>query len=267
MLRRLLGLPKPVLAVSPDDKAWLEESFLWLMQDLRKDILRDPVILPTAEFFPDEYAGRQQDVMPLLRRVCEYMNVDPAILKLEFYSESNADGLSNILPYYESQGNLTAGHYRKRKDKHIIAIETSQLNDTMSLVGTIAHELGHVILLGGNRIPPDYEYHEPLTDLLTVNYGLGLFTANSAFTFSQWEAGGKYGWQSRRLGYLSEEMFGYALALFAWVRAEQKPVWRTHLKGNVRPYLEDSLAYLAKTNDCLLPPGCALALTGTEDQM
>ncbi len=134
----------------------------------------------------------------------------------------------------------------------------------MSLVATIAHELGHVILLGENRIPPDYEYHEQLTYLLTVYYGLGLFTANSAFKFSQWEAGGRAGWQTQRLGYLSEEMFGYALALFAWVRAEDKPAWRTHLKGNIRPYLNDALAYLAKTADCSLPYGCALATTATE---
>lgn len=234
------------------------------MNDLGHGVLAESVILPTSEFFPDEYAGRQQDVASLLNRVCEYMAVDPTILKLEFYAESNTDSVSQTLPYYESQYNLTAGHYRKRKDKHIIAIERSQLNDPMALVATIAHELGHVILLGENRIPPDYEYHEQLTELVTVYYGLGLFTANSAFKFSAWEAGGRTGWQAQKLGYLSEEMLGYALALFAWVRAEDKPVWRSHLKDNVRPYLNDCLAYLAKTDDCSLPYGCAVTTTQPE---
>jgi hypothetical protein len=250
---RLIGLSPPQLPISPEEKEWAEAAFRWLMEDLGTDVLRESVILPTAEFFPDPYEGRQQDVLPMLKRLCEYMSVDVEQIKLEFYAESSGDDFLKRYPLeYQTQHSGAAGHYRIRKGKQIIAIETGQLQDTTALVATLAHELGHAILIGENRVSPADEGHEPLTDLLTVYYGLGIFTANSAFKFSQWDAGGRHGWQAKRLGYLSEEMFGYALALFAWVRGETNPEWSKFLEVSVKSYFKTCLKYLAMTNDCSL---------------
>jgi hypothetical protein len=47
-------------------------------------------------------------------------------------------------------------------------------------------------------------------------------------------------------------MFGYALALFAFVRGEQKPEWSKYLGTNVKAYFKDSLKYLEKTGDTKL---------------
>src|SRR5688572_23737825 len=65
----------------------------------------------------------------------------------------------------------------------------------------------------------------PLTDLLTVFFGLGVFTANAAFSFQQWTNTATQGWQTERRGYLGEEEIGYALALFALLRGEHNPAW------------------------------------------
>ena len=113
------------------------------------------------------------------------------------------------------------GHYRKRRDKFVISLESSQLSNPMTLVATVAHELGHVRLLGEGRIHGGFEDHELLTDLLTVFFGLGVFTANSAFSFRQWSDNSSQGWRTERKGYLTEEMFGYALALFALMRGNR----------------------------------------------
>lgn len=264
-LTRLLGFSPPRLPISTEEKEWAELAFRWLMDDLGVEILRESVILPTSEFFPDPYEGRQQDVMPMLKRLCEYMSVDVQRLKLEFYTESpDNDFLKNYPLEYQTQHKGAAGHYRISKGKQIIAIETSQLQDATALVATLAHELGHAILLGENRVAPGEADHEPLTDLLTVYYGLGIFTANSAFKFSQWDAGGQHGWHARTLGYLSEEMFGYALALFAWVRGESNPEWGNHLKGGVRSHFKTCLKYLEMTKDCSLQRDIAQALPNAE---
>ena len=253
-LHRLLGLAPPKLPVTSEEKDWIEESFLWLMNDLGTGLLSSPIILPTAEFFPDPYAGQREDVMPMLVRLCEYMSVDPDTLKLEFYSESRDDYL-RTLPFYEGQKVGSAGHYRIRKGKQIIGIETSQLSNTTSLVATLAHELGHAILLGEDRLSSTEDDHEPLTDLLTVYYGLGIFSANSAFQFSQFESGGYQGWRAQTNGYLSEQMFGYALAVYAWIRGETKPAWYKYLDDGVKVYCQNSLKYLEMTNDSLLIKG------------
>ena len=128
----------------------------------------------------------------------------------------------------------------------VVAIRSTQLKDPLALVATLAHELGHVILLGGRLIDPKTPDHEPMTDLLTVFLGLGIFTANSAGRFKQFQDNRRQGWSMQRLGYLPEEVFGYALARFAAERGEQKSEWAKHLSTNVRAYFKQSRAWLIK---------------------
>ncbi len=48
---------------------------------------------------------------------------------------------------------------------------------------------------------------------------------------------------------MSEEMFGYALAAFAWLRGESKPDWSRYLEGNVGAYFKSAHRYLQRTRD------------------
>ena len=97
------------------------------------------------------------------------------------------------------------------------------LSDPFSVVATLAHEIGHVILLGQGRVGPDDFDHEELTDLLTVFLGLGIFPANSISMESNWNSGQMSGWSVGRQGYLTINMYGYALALFALARENPEP--------------------------------------------
>jgi hypothetical protein len=225
---------------------------LWLIEEFGGDALRNAVVvLPTDEFFPDQFSEDEGAVRALVDRVCVYMGVAPERVELEFFTDQNKE-LGINLPFNESSFNGAAGHYRKRRDKFLINIESSQLTDPMFLVATSAHELGHVRLLGEGRVSADFEDHEPLTDLLTVFLGLGVFTGNSVYSFKQWTDAFSQGWQTERRGYLTEEMFGYALALFAWVRGEQRPAWSKYLQGNVGAYFKNGQRYLEKTADTRL---------------
>ncbi len=60
----------------------------------------------------------------------------------------------------------------------------------MGLVGTMAHELAHVRLLGESRIMREVFDNELLTDLTGVHFGLGIFLANTSRNwdshYSQW---------------------------------------------------------------------------------
>ena len=53
----------------------------------------------------------------------------------------------------------------------------------------------------------------------------------------------------QRLGYLRQEVYGYALARFAAERSENRPGWARHLSTNVRAYFKRSRAWLAKNSD------------------
>ena len=128
----------------------------------------------------------------------------------------------------------------------MVALKSTLLKDPLSLVATAAHELGHVILLGGGLIERDMPDQEPMTDLLTVYLGLGIFTANAAAQFKQFQEERRIGWSMQRLGYLPEEVYGYALAKFAAERGEDKAHWTKHLSTNVRAYFMRSRAWMKK---------------------
>ena len=236
----------PKCPVEAEDKLWLEESMEWLLEEFGSDTFRDvTVVLPTDEFFPDEYSADEDDARSLVDRVCGYMSVNPDLIEVEFF-QNDANELQRATWYLESSSDgAAAGHYRKRRDKFVVSLDSAQLTDPMCLVATVAHELGHVRLLGEGRVHGGYEDHEPMTDLLTVFFGLGVFTANSAFTLDA----SSQGWRAQTRGYLNEEMFGYALALFALMRGEHNPSWSGYLEGSVSTFFKNGQKYLEKTGD------------------
>jgi hypothetical protein len=239
----------PKCPVAGKEKDWIEAMVQWILNEFDHKPLADvAVILPTPEFFPDRYSEDGDDVRTLVDRVCSYMNEDPARIELDLCYDEGRE-LRHRLPSFESSGRGAAGSFQKGEGKCVIKISAAYLRDPMSLVAIVAHELGHVLLLGDERITRETKGHEHLTDLLTVFLGLGIFNANSAFRFTQWGGGGKQGWEAKRLGYMSENMFGYALALFAWLRGETKPHWSKYLEGNVKYYFKSALNYLEKTGD------------------
>jgi hypothetical protein len=233
----------PHCPVNEEDRVWLEKASLWLLDQFELNISDVTVVLPTPEFFPDIYHGRDEDVDKLLSRVCSYMGVrrDRLILEL-FANEENK--IREHLPSFESSTQGAAGLYRETDNLIKLSVSTEYLRDPMSLVAVIAHELGHVLLLSDKKISRARKDHEYLTDLLTVQMGLGIFSANSAFRFNQWSGGFKQGWKAQRLGYLTEPMFGYALALFAEKRGEPKPKWAKYLEGNVKDHFKSGLKFL-----------------------
>jgi len=239
----------PKLQLREEQKEWIEKSFQWLLKQFGEDFfLKRQTILPQQSFFPDKYDGTEECVTKLVERVCAYMDVDPNLVEVDFFFDRDETAAKHRTG---NQGEYSgaAGLYFSKASKEArrkIAINVSQFKNPMSLVATIAHELGHVILLGGGKISHDDKDHEYLTDLITVFFGLGIFTANSAFQFSQWQDHSHQGWRTARLGYMSEEMFAYSLAVYAWMRGETNPKWSSCLAMNVGHYFKQSMKYLGK---------------------
>ena len=244
----------PKCPVGEDERLWIEDSARWFIEEFGVETIRQAVtILPTEEFFPDFYAGREEDVQSLFERVCSYMSVDAARLKLEFYSEEPRELSHTRLVAQKFSQEKPLGFFEQHAAKLTIGILAAQLKDPMCLVATIAHELGHVVLLGEERVSSDEDDHEPLTDLFTVFRGLGIFSANSSFNFVQWTDTFAQGWEAQARGYLTEEMFGYALALYAFIRGEKNPSWAKHLAINVGAHFKSSCKYIAANQKSLLP--------------
>ena len=195
-----------------------------------------------AEPFHVSVAG----LKALFRRVCGYMNVDPGRVDLEIIPD--ASQLVGTLPEYTYRSEGPAGlHFGgNEEERPLIGVKQSLLEDPLLVVATLAHELGHVILLGGGHLRHDSEDMEPMTDLVTVYLGLGIFNANAARRFLQFQDQRRAGWSMNRLGYLPEEVFAYALARFAKDRGETRPAWAAHLSTNLKVYFRKSAEWLER---------------------
>jgi hypothetical protein len=225
--------------VGREEQDWIERSMAWLAAEFGPDpLLRDPV-LPTAEYFPGPYAGTEPEIRRLVGRICAFSGVDPEVVTVEVEPDDGETAFAAELGL-TSRSQYAAGHYRRRDGRAVIGIDQRMGAHPVALVATIAHELGHVRLLDEQRISPQRPDHEPLTDLLTVYFGLGVFSANSAFTTTQDHRRRS----TQRLGYLAEQQYGYGLACYAWLRGEAKPSWARHLTTNPRAYLKQGLRHL-----------------------
>jgi hypothetical protein len=237
-----------VCPVEPQDKEWIERRMLWLAEQFGRERMRTgEVVLPIARYYPDAFDASPQAAALMLARTCEYMDIDPNTVELYFYEEQST--------LFDEQGRLgTSGLYNEALGKFQIGVEVSNLRDPLAMVATIAHELGHVHLLGQGRLADDAEDGEPLTDLLTVFLGMGVFTANAVIREENWHSGLISGWSMGRRGYLTMPMYGYALALFAWERGEENPEWSKVLRTDVRTAYKAGLRYLHETGDSLFQP-------------
>jgi hypothetical protein len=242
---------RPSCPCDPAAKAWVEERLAWLAEEFGDSAFAGrPIVLPTPEFFPGPYDGSKKAVRTLLDIVCGYMDVVPDLVALKFVADAGKIWLVNEAGHYLPHA---AGTYEEGERKFIVRIDRSGLDDPMGLVGTIAHELAHVRLLGESRIMSEEFDNELLTDLTVVHFGLGIFLANVPRNwdsqYSKWPDT-----DLRKPEYMSPPMFGWALAHLAWFRGEERPGWARHLNGAARINLRQGLRYLSATGDSLYKP-------------
>ncbi len=237
---------KPKLPIVEEERLWVDEGFLRLSRMLGSSRMHNAkVVLPTDEFFPDPWGQSESALNALFRRVCGYMDVNPN--KVELTVIPDASELIRALPVYSVKGdNGPAGlHYGGNdEERPLVAVRQSLLEDPLAVVATLAHELGHVILIDGGHLQRDAEDMEPLTDLVTVYLGLGIFTANASRNFRKFQDDRSEGWSMSRLGYLPETVFGYALARFAKERGEEHPEWDRYLSTNLKAWFRRSAEWL-----------------------
>jgi hypothetical protein len=244
----MFGFGRASLPITAEQKEWVDRSLVRLAGLVGAARLTEAeTVLPTAEYFPDPYDRSEEALRRIFRRVALWMEVEPESVELTMFA-STEETTRGLVPFGSSKTSGAGGlYFHEPEVRAQISVNESQMKDPMSLVATLAHELGHVILLRPGLVGRDEADMEPLNDLLTVFLGFGIFSANAAFRFEQHTNNNSQGWSTRRLGYLSEEQFGYALARYAFERGETKPEWRSLLSTNVAVYMKRSSAWLADT--------------------
>jgi hypothetical protein len=241
------------LPVTEIDKKWVEQSLLLLAELFEPVYFKSLVtITPEKEYFDREFTGTEEDAEFILERLSSIMHIKAWEIELEFFSESPTEISDGIIatPQEKLKGGWSTkpGEYVDKGLGHKeIWIELEQLNNTVSLIATMAHELAHYKLIGEYRME---EKDELLIDLTAVAFGLGIFKGNSYFKFSRWKTVSHSSWRMQRSGYLPEQVISYAMAWLAYYRNEDLS-WKQYLNKTMRKYFVQSYEYIEQNKDTI----------------
>jgi hypothetical protein len=243
---------KIICPIQEETRVWLENALIWLINQFGLNkLINKKILLPEKEYFPINFDGLQHIVYEILPILCEQMEINIKDIQIDFYKEGGIEikndfGQSVFTQQYENKNYSTGLYFGKNEEgKFLIGLEDSLLDKPYKLIATMAHELSHVKIMGENRLQnPD----ERLIDLVTVFFGLGIFNANSAAVFYK----NLNAWGYSKQGYLSQQEWGYSLALYSYIRHEVNPSWITHLTTNIKSDFLKSQKFIDANTDKVL---------------
>lgn len=247
-----MGLFSPRLPIDADELEFQLATFKWLAEEFGRNE-QAPLVLPTSEFFPaqsSQGAGSSR-IETLFGHVREAAGMSDWPCELRAGREDRPIHAGNTLLLRHEGAQAPCGTFQVKsadgQPKVVITYNPSLADDIAAMVATFAHELGHYLMSTARSAPPGgWELHELHTDLAGVWLGFGIFLANSARSFSQFQSAGEMGWSSRTQGYLSEGALVTALVIFQRLRGDDPLAASPWLKDYLRKDLKNAAGALAK---------------------
>jgi hypothetical protein len=241
----MLSLFGPKLPIDADELEWQLATFKWL--GLEFGAPADALVLPTPAFFPASPRkghGRVADLFASVKAAAGLADW-PCELRAGAGERPSQVGTALLLRHEGAPPpcGTFAVEGEDGSPKVVITYNPSLADDTNAMVATFAHELGHYLMSTARTAPPGgWELHELHTDIAAIWLGFGLFLANSARGFSQFQSAGEMGWSSRTQGYLGEGALVTALVIFQRL-AGRDPM---HASPWLKDYLRSDLRKAAK---------------------
>ncbi len=233
--------------VTPEDQDWVEKNLLWLIEVFGLERLRSrPLIEPTADIFPYTDLNNPEQFQSLFEQVCGYWELDPNEIEINFFDDFRSKQWSTWVPHanVNEPSGLYSPIYTTDVKRFKIQLAKSNLMHPQLLVAVLAHELAHVKLLGGGYLNVKAPDMEPMTDLTTMYFGFGAFTANSLQTKD-------INWISRS-GYLPPQVVSYVNAAICHITKHDTSKYIAVLNTNTRDLFKQDIEYLQNTGHTLL---------------
>ncbi|MDP3658003.1 MAG: hypothetical protein Q8R45_13705 [Brevundimonas sp.] len=248
MLAKLFGART---FLDPEVEQWHLDVWATLIERFNegRSFADTPVALPTRDFFPPTEAtghAKAEHVFDCVKAIMR-MPDWPCVLEPQPRRTTG----QQVAQFVHIAGDEAPnGTFRVEPDGVVvITYARDLLDDPMALVATLAHELSHYLLASEADLVED-ETHELMTDLTVAFAGLGVFGANSAFSFEQHGDAFSQGWRSRSSGYLSPRSWAFALAVFGELRGDDGGM-ANYLKPEIEGLRRQAVKYLRKKPELL----------------
>lgn len=200
------------MKLDDETAAWIDSAMAWWLHQLGP--IGGELVLPIDDHFP---RGEPQ---ALLEAVLGFAGMGD--WRLELVDESDAmmaDPLAGMprpaAPYAIHAPDEPEDRPLPQGGPYPIPYTREDTRDPLRLITSFARSASHYLLYEAEEDPPGEEDdREALVEVGAVMMGFGVFLANSAFRFEQFDNGGLHGWSSSAQGALGEDALGYALAMF-----------------------------------------------------
>lgn len=245
-----MGWFGPALPIDEDELEWQFATFQWLEREFGS-CAETPLALSTEDWFPSARVAGEGRVRALFEDVKRAAGMEQWPCELEAGAVEGPSRLGTALLLRHEGAPPPCGTFEfvdeTGERKVVITYNPAMADQIPALIATFAHELGHYLMSTAVTAPPGgWELHELHTDLAAVYLGFGIFLANSARNFSQFQDATEMGWSSRSQGYLSEGALATALAVFQRLCGRDPLDAAEYLKPYLRTDLTNAARYLAK---------------------
>lgn len=238
--------------LSAEQEEWQLVCWQWMIEafSTARPLRDTALVLPTVDFFPATDEAGHGCALHLFRHTAGLMSVEPDAFDLIAHNDF-PDNMRRGAP----RGEYAAGTFSFTSgDRMQISYHPSLLERPLDLIGIFSHEIAHGLFATVDRPPPGgWEMEEFAVELMTVYFGFGLFGANKAFQVS-----GETGFLSwfrgvniATSGYISQEQWAFALAVFLTLRGDDEALAREWLGPVLKKMLTRGLYDLAANPDKL----------------
>ena len=233
----------PKLPIDAAEFEWLCACMAWIGRTLGERDARDGFV-PNLTLPGDAALSTAATASELFDVVKLRAGLDTWHCELE-QSEAPRDDLELGLVGGGLQSSSHAlGTFSVEGNTPIIRYDPNLLRHPTALVATFAHELAHLLIHDLGDPPGGADLHEHATDCLAVYLGFGVFLANSARHFEQFQDAGMQGWRSQASGYLSEQALVTLLAMFVRLYPHSPDP-----SGSLKSYLQTDFGKAARYLD------------------
>jgi hypothetical protein len=244
----MFGIGKAKPPVDADEFDWLLACLAWLTREFGGVGAARPVVLPDDAHYPPSRLTGHPRALELFDQTKAHAGMSdwPCELRAGEADRERVVALGHALRHHWTTPLGTFGY---SDDGYFITYNPTSLAHPQVLVATFAHELSHYLLhTARDRAPGGAALAEHATDLGAAFLGFGIFMANSAKSFRQFEGGGEMGWEMRGAGYLSENALITALAMSTVLTGDDTRAIEAELKPYLRSVFRKALAAVRRTH-------------------
>jgi hypothetical protein len=227
------------------DEDWILDCWAWLGRHLgpvtgadHPDLVPlDRSIIPIKPLPTQGLPELQIDALTTLWGMADW--------PIELIAQRPSRELPQSVVFAEMSSGGALGTYLQHQNAARITYDPKLAAQPLQLAATLAHELAHYRLSAIAAPPPGgWDMNEFATDLTVAYLGMGLFAANAARSFEAFTDFDRQGWKAERAGYLTENEWTFALAVFTHQRGIDRSKLKPHLKDYLYSGFKKNRAYI-----------------------